>query len=319
MSQSADASTAARLYQILNDDIICIDAEYVEPGLACLYLLGSGGEYAVIETGTANSVPGVLRVLRERSVDPAAVRYVIPTHVHLDHAGGAGAMMALFENAELLVHPRGARHMVDPERLVKASMAVYGEALFRQLYGEITPVPASRVREMRDGEHVTLGQRRLLFRHTEGHARHHFCVWDEQSKGWFSGDMFGISYQWCRFDGGDFMLPSTSPTQFDPVAFERSLALLAVTRPEWMYLTHYGAVAFSERKCDQLLVQVRQYVEVADRVPRERLQEELTQLTLEMLREYVPAESVQECTAKIQFDMQLNAQGVADWLSRRDA
>jgi glyoxylase-like metal-dependent hydrolase (beta-lactamase superfamily II) len=164
--------------------------------------------------------------LAEKQLAPEQVRYVIPTHVHLDHAGGAGSMMAAFPNAELLIHPRGARHMIDPERLIASAMEVYGEPKFRHLYGEILPIDPQRVVEMEDGESVNLGGRLLEFRHTRGHANHHFCVWDKTSRGWFSGDMFGISYPWCRFPRGDYVFPATTPTQFDPEDF-----LLPVTAP----------------------------------------------------------------------------------------
>ena len=143
-----------------------IDAQYLKPGVVSFYLLQSGAECAVIETGTVHSVPTLERLLADKGIAPSQVRYIIPTHVHLDHAGGAGLMMQRFPQAKLLVHPRGARHLVDPGKLVAASRQVYGDELFAQLYGEIPPVPASRVVEMADGESVSLAGRELLFRHT---------------------------------------------------------------------------------------------------------------------------------------------------------
>ncbi len=210
-------------YQLLGCGITCIDAAYVKHGMACFYLMEEGGECAVLETGTCHSVPALQRLLLERGIAPQQVRYIIPTHVHLDHAGGAGAMMAAFPEAQLLIHPRGARHMADPERLVAGAMEVYGPELFQTLYGTIVPIDPGRIRQMEDGETVSLAGRVLEFRHTRGHAEHHFCIWDEASRGWFSGDMFGVSYPWCRFPNGDFVLPSTTPSQFD----SRSLSCLA--------------------------------------------------------------------------------------------
>ena len=190
---------ASSSYTSLGFGITCIDAAYVKPGVACFYLMEEEGECAVLETGTCHSVASLQRLMADRDLAPEQVRYVIPTHVHLDHAGGAGTMMSIFPEAQLLIHPRRARHMTDPERLISGATEVYGEELFRQLYGDIQPVDSSRVVSMADGEKVSLGGRQLEFRHTRGHAEHHFCVWDEVSQGWFSGDMFGVSYPWCRF------------------------------------------------------------------------------------------------------------------------
>jgi glyoxylase-like metal-dependent hydrolase (beta-lactamase superfamily II) len=235
-------------YTTLDFGITCIDADYVQPGLACFYLMEQDGECAVIETGTSHSVAGLLRFMAARDIRPEQVRYVIPTHVHLDHAGGAGAMMAAFPAAQLLVHPRGARHMADPAQLIGAAREIYGEDAFYTLYGEVAPVAPERIRAMDDGESVSLAGRPLEFRHTRGHAEHHFCVWDARSLGWFSGDMFGVSYPWCRFPVGDFVLPSTTPTQFDPDTHLRSMELLGSYSPRRLYLTHGGELRYTPDK-----------------------------------------------------------------------
>ena len=106
--------------------------------------------------------------------------------------------------------------MIDPARLVAASRVVYGDEQFAQLYGEIVPVDPGRVVEVEDGAVFALGDRDLAFRHTRGHADHHMCIWDALSSGWFSGDMFGVSYQHFRRAGGDYVMPATTPTQFRP-------------------------------------------------------------------------------------------------------
>lgn len=173
------------IYTPLGFGITCIDAEYIQQGTACFYLMQEGDECAVLETGTCHSVPALEQLLLDRGIDSEQVRYVIPTHVHLDHAGGAGAMMAAFPLAKLLIHPRGARHLVDPKRLIAGATQVYGPDLFRQLYGDIRPVDPARIVQMGDGEKISLCGRTLEFRHTRGHAEHHFCVWDEVSRGWF--------------------------------------------------------------------------------------------------------------------------------------
>jgi glyoxylase-like metal-dependent hydrolase (beta-lactamase superfamily II) len=256
--------------------------------------------------------------LAEKQLAPEQVRYVIPTHVHLDHAGGAGSMMAAFPNAELLIHPRGARHMIDPERLIASAMEVYGEPKFRHLYGEILPIDPQRVVEMEDGESVNLGGRLLEFRHTRGHANHHFCVWDKTSRGWFSGDMFGISYPWCRFPRGDYVFPATTPTQFDPEDFLDSLQLLASYRPERIYLTHYGELAFTPEKAALLASQVEAYGGFATRHAdrRESLEQVLGDYSLSLIGEFEPHRSEAELRQLLAFDMDLNAQGLDVWRQR---
>ncbi len=247
----------------MNHGITCIDVEYMRVGLACFYLLQEKDELAVIETGTTHSVPYLLRLMAERGLQHEQVRYVIPTHVHLDHAGGAGAMMQQFPQASLLVHPRGARHLVDPAKLIAGSIAVYGENTFRALYGEITPIPEARVIPVDDGATFDLAGRALEFRHTPGHADHHFCIWDARSQGWFTGDVMGISYPELRFTAGDFVLPSTTPVQFNPEALLSSIELLRRYAPERCYLTHYGELTGIDRAAALMSRQVSAYRDIA--------------------------------------------------------
>ncbi|GAB5450316.1 MAG: MBL fold metallo-hydrolase [Halioglobus sp.] len=306
--------TTAR-FEDLGDGITCIDAGYIDHGIACFYLVQSGNDYAVIETGTNHSVPLLQQCLQQRGIAPRQIRYVMPTHVHLDHAGGAGAMMAVFPEAQLVVHPRGERHMVDPQRLVAASIAVYGERTFRQLYGEIQAVNPDRVLATADGDCVQLGSRELQFRFTEGHARHHHCIWDEQSAGWFTGDMFGVCYPWFRFPEGDFVLPSTTPTQFDPDAYLASLALLASYSPRRMYLTHYGAIAFTDEKRELLASQVKQYAALAadSTVSSQEMPATLLDYALARLQAHTPSSAQGDLKRWLQQDIPLNTQGLLHW------
>lgn len=306
-------------YTALGYGITCIDAAYVQHGLGCFYLMEQSGEYAVLETGTGHSVPGLQCYLSARHIHPEQVRYVVPTHVHLDHAGGAGAMMAAFPEAQLLVHPRGAKHMADPAQLVDAARAIYGEEAFEVLYGDVLPVAAARIRSVRDGETVSLAGRQLEFRHTRGHAEHHFCIWDAASQGWFSGDMFGVSYPWCRFPVGDFVLPSTTPSQFDPDTYLESLALLGSYAPQRLYLTHWGELVYTPAKADLLSRQIEAYRDFATSTDTRALQQCLTDYTLDLLRHYSAGlDEIQLCD-KLAADMQLNAEGLRQWRRRVDA
>jgi glyoxylase-like metal-dependent hydrolase (beta-lactamase superfamily II) len=310
---------ADTLYTDLDFGITCIDAAYGSHGMACFYLLEEHGECAVVETGTSHSAPRLLQLLQQRGISAGQVRYIIPTHVHLDHAGGAGTLMAALPDAQLLVHPRGARHMADPARLIAAAKEVYGADLFHALYGEVIPTDAARIRAMDDGERVSLAGRPLEFRHTRGHAEHHFCIWDAASRGWFSGDMFGVSYPWCRLPGGDFVLPSTTPSQFEPEAYLASLALLASYSPLRLYLTHHGELAYSAEKSQLLARQVAAYCEIAsiDSLDVAAVQQRLTDYSLELLSRFDSTADEALMRDRLAVDMQLNAQGLQVWRQRR--
>lgn len=305
--------------QSLGFGITCIDAAYIRPGLACFYLVCEADEYALIETGTSHSLDNLERVMLALGVDPAQVRYVIPTHVHLDHAGGAGAMMARFPSAQLVIHPRGARHMADPRRLADSACEVYGEARFRELYGEILPVPGERMLLVDDGACVSLGGRRLEIRHTRGHADHHFCIWDEASRGWFTGDSFGISYPWFRFPGGDYLLPATTPTQFDPEALLQTFSLLESYGPRRFFLTHSGELAYSSHLVHLLSRQVAGYCRLATLHGGDlpTLRRALVDYSLEEVRPLDPDCSEEELRDMLAFDADLNAQGLAVWHRRQ--
>ena len=224
------------------DDIDVIDAHYVRPRMAAMHVIGHRGRAALVDTGTSHSVPAALAALESFGYEPGAVQFVLLTHVHLDHAGGAGAFMRALPNATLVVHPRGAPHMIDPSKLILASIAVYGEARYRSLYGEIVPVDAARVHVTEDGERLSLAGRELEFWFTPGHAMHHQAIVDHASRTVFTGDTFGLSYRELDSAAGPFIFPTTTPTQFDPLQLESSVARIAAWRPAAVHLTHYARV-----------------------------------------------------------------------------
>ena len=205
------------------DGIKVIDSGYIRQEMAAIYLLRQGDKIAIIETGTKHSIPKVQQALEKDGLDFSSVAYVIPTHVHLDHAAGAGELMKLCPNAQLVIHPRGARHMADPSKLIAGTVAVYGEEKFNQLYGDIVPIDSSRIIEADDNFVLDFDGRELKFIDTPGHARHHFCIWDRMTESMFTGDTFGISYR--DFDNGDeiYIFPTTTPIQFDPYELIKSV------------------------------------------------------------------------------------------------
>ena len=310
-------------YQILNDDIVCIDTEQLRPGLAASYLIADNGHYAFIEAGTSLSVPLLLATLDALGVAREDVDYVMPTHVHLDHAGGAGALMRELPHARLIVHPRGARHLVDPSRLVAGATAVYGEAFTRRTYGEIVPVPKERVLLANVGPDrnflVMLGQRELELMDVQGHARHHYAIWDGQSGGWFSGDTFGTSYRELDQDGRAYIMPTTTPVQFDPLAWARSLDRMLARAPRHVYLTHFSRVDDVARLAQELQQGLDAYVRIAHELAAQpdrqaRLADRLMAFHLGQLRERghrLPEARLRELIGP---DVQINAQGLAYWL-----
>lgn len=302
--------------------IHALDAGYLRPGLAAVHLIVQDGRVAVVDTGTQHTVPAVFSLLTSLGLGPEAVDYLLLTHVHLDHAGGAGALMARCPNARLVVHPRGAPHMIDPARLVAGATAVYGAETFRALYGEILPVAAERVLEAADGFELDLAGRRLVFLDTPGHARHHLCIHDAASGGVFTGDAFGLSYREFDVDGRPFVFPTTTPVQFEPEAMHTSIDRIMALRPTAAYLTHYGRVTDLARLAIDLHVLIDAFVQLAEAVPVDGarghawLMAELEALLVARLRRHGCPLSDADLRQLLAHDIELNAQGLGIWLER---
>ncbi len=219
--------------------VVTIDCDYVYPRAAAAFLVIEGERAAFVENNTTHAVPRLLQALHDHGLGPEHVDYAIITHVHLDHAGGTSELLKHCPNATVLAHPKAARHVIQPERLVESSKQVYGDEAFAKLYGEIHPVPEERVRVMEDGEVLSFGDRKLTFLFTRGHADHHFCIHDDRSNGIFTGDSFGIGYADIQ-QAGPFLYPSTTPTQFHPEEARRSVRKIRESGAGRAYLTHFG-------------------------------------------------------------------------------
>lgn len=307
------------VYDALGYGVYHLDAQYVEPGVASIYAVVEDGEVAFFETGTANSLPFVQQFLDELSIDVRQVRYVVPTHVHLDHAGGAGVMMQTFPDAQLVIHPRGARHMIDPSRLVAASKAVYGEETFNRLYGQIPSIDEGRVIVADHEFRFSLGKREFLVLDTPGHAYHHFCVVDEQSQGIFTGDTFGLSYPNLSYHGDRFIIPTTTPTHFNPQAMHQSIDLLMSYHPQRMYLTHFNMLPDPASHVDQYHDWVDRFVAITEQIKPDaedgvsKLVSSLGQMLQQGFE--LDDESIHH---QLAMDINLNAQGLAFWYQHRD-
>jgi glyoxylase-like metal-dependent hydrolase (beta-lactamase superfamily II) len=303
------------------DGITAVDAEYVRPGLAAVHIVERAGRAAFVDTGTAPGVPRLLAALHTLGITREAVDYVFLTHVHLDHAGGAGALMQSLPNAQAIVHPRGAPHLIDPAKLIAGSVAVYGEVQYRRLYGELTPIPANRVIVTNDEQRIALADRVFEFVHTPGHAMHHHSIVDRETASIFTGDTFGLSYREFDTARGALVVPTTTPTQFDPDQLIGSIVRLLSYKPKALYFTHYSRVTEPERLAEQLTAQIRDFVEIARRhassTDRSTLiYDDMRRLWFRLVREHGCTMPDAQIDALLEPDLTLNTQGLIAWLER---
>ena len=301
--------------------ITAVDAEYLYPGHAAAHVIADAGRAAFVDVGTNHSVPYLLAALEELGIAREAVDYLLLTHVHLDHAGGAGALLRELPNARAVLHPRGAPHMIDPARLIEGSKAVYGEERFERQYGELVPIPAQRVQVAGDGERIVLGGRTLELLHTEGHARHHYVVVDQAHASIFTGDTFGISYRALDTEHGAFITPSTVPTQFDPPQHLASIDRMLAYRPQSMYLMHFSRVTDVPRLAARLKEQITALAGIArahqgDADPAAGIRADMLALWLTLARAHGIRLSDAELEQALAGDLELNTQGLIAWLAR---
>jgi glyoxylase-like metal-dependent hydrolase (beta-lactamase superfamily II) len=305
----------------LGDGLWAIDTGFHRDRFDAAYLAVDSGRAAFIDTGTAFAVPRLLASLEALGLARSAVDFVIATHVHLDHAGGVGQLMQALPDARLVVHPRGARHMIDPIALWQGALEVYGAAQMARAYGELLPVAAERVHTTVDGETIHLVTRPLVFAHTPGHALHHHCIWDARSQGWFTGDNFGMAYPEFNVDGRAFIFPTTTPVQFDPAAMRASIARLMAMAPRQMFLTHYSritGVADCAARLEQL-IEATVAAALAQRDAPDRLQA-ITASLMTLYGDGARAFGVRlpddQIAALLRDDAALNAAGLIAWLDR---
>ena len=314
-------NTLPPFLQPLGHGIHAVDTGFHRDQFDAAYLLVHGGRAAFIDSGTNLGVPRLLASLQALGLPTDAVDFVIPTHVHLDHAGGCGLLMQALPRAQLWVHPRGARHMIDPTALWQGAMAVYGQAEMERSYGELVAVPAARVHTTQDGMTLDLAGRTLYIADTPGHARHHHCIWDATSRGWFTGDTFGLSYRELDTAQGAYILPTSTPVQFDPPALHASIDRMLSHDPACMYLTHYSRVAEVPRlgallkgQLDQMVALAEQVRHAADR--HEALKRGMLDIYTGRLQAHGTALTQVQIAELLALDLELNAQGIAVWLDR---
>lgn len=302
--------------------ISAIDAQFHRPQRASIHLIIENGVAALVDTGTTFSIPGVIEVLNEKDLTIDDVAYIFLTHIHLDHAGGASECMRRFRNAKLVVHPRGARHMADPTRLVSGATAVYSEAEFKRVYGEIHAIDADRIIEAPDEFRMDLNGRPLLFLDTPGHARHHYSIYDERSNAFFTGDTFGVSYRDFDVDGMEFIFPTTTPVQFDPVAAHASIDRIMSYNPQHVFLTHYSRVGHLAQHAESMHSLIDSFVEISEQANKDSTDRHTTistaiqELLLKRLAQHGCQLSSEEICDLLSSDIKLNTQGLEHWLDQ---
>ncbi|NOY67425.1 MAG: MBL fold metallo-hydrolase [Gammaproteobacteria bacterium] len=303
------------------DGIVTIDTGYQRDGLVASYLIQQGDLYAFVDVGSTSCLHNIRDVMRKREIRPEQIKYIMVTHVHLDHAGAAGVLMRECPEAELVVHPRGARHMADPTKLIAGASAVYGEEVFNKTFGEVLPVDVDRIVEVDDEQTLSLNGRPLLFLDTPGHAKHHYCIYDELSRSFFTGDTFGLAYEALTFKGERFIFPTTTPVQFDPQALHQSIDRMVAYLPEQMFLTHFGRIDDPAKKADHLHRHIDAFVAIAEQ-SYSAVHEECTANIFSGLLAYLKAE-LERLGCKLDeegileimgMDLNLNTQGLCCWL-----
>ena len=305
----------------LNDGITAVDTEYARPLQDASHLIVEDGRAAFVDTGTNDSVPLLIDALHQQDLDVADVEVVFLTHIHLDHAGGAGLLMQALPNARCVVHPRGAPHMVDPTKLIKGTEAVYGVEQTRAMYGDIQPIDESRCDIPDDEQWFELNGRRMQTLYTEGHALHHYSLHDPSSRGVFTGDSFGVSYRELDTARGEFIFPTSTPTHFDPDAAHVSVDRIMGCEPRQLYLTHYSRVRDLDRLAEDMHAGIDVYAEIAlANKDAEDLQVAIQVAMADYLMDRARAhgfEGAEEALQSIlEIDILLNTKGLISWLQR---
>ena len=304
------------------NNLSVIDTHYHRSGFDASHLVIENGKAAFFDVGTATGTRYLLEALDLKKIDPADVEYIVLTHIHLDHAGGAGTLMRHCSNATLVVHPKGAYHIINPEKLVRATIDIYGQELFDSLYREVVPVPEQRVIEADDGLVLNFQGRELHFLDTPGHARHHCCVWDPASRGVFTGDTMGMAYPELQEKGKvPFIIPTTSPVGFDPYEMKKSIDRILKLSPKTFYLTHFGPVEAAPESVAGLLELIDAHSKAVQEEPTPT-QSELTATLLDMLckafSKYKNSAANREgMRSLLKGDLELNAQGLLVWAERQ--
>ena len=309
------------IYHNLDFGITCIDTQHMRNDFVAAYLIEDNGRAAFVDTGCYLSVPMLLDTLAVKNIPREKVDYIVLTHIHLDHAGGAGELIKHLPNAKVYVHEYGANHLIDPSKLRAGVIGVYGELFFKQFLGDLIPIAKDKIIFAKDNDEITLGKRTLKFINTPGHARHHVCIWDEKSQGIFSGDTLGVSYREFDTEQGELIFPPTTPIQFDPEVWKTTINQLMQLKPKYAYLTHFNRIEFTQKSADMLIEHIDGFVKIAKQMQHEKnrhksIKENLLNYLLDIaIKHDVTLDKAQQIKL-FKGDLEICAQGLGIWLDR---
>lgn len=304
----------------IDDRIYLIDGfDLGKPARTGTYVVDEQ-DLTLVETGPSPSVKYVKEGLVSLGFSLTDVKYIIVTHIHLDHAGGAGLLIKDCPNAKVVVHPKGARHLIDPKKLAAGARAVYGES-FAELFDPIVPVPEEKLLIKGEEDELKIGPECTLeFLDTPGHAKHHFSIYDPISNGIFTGDTVGIRYDQLIRDGIDFFLPSTSPNHFDPSAMQKAIIRIKDMNVDQIYYGHFGMTQEIEKALDQASYWLEVFVEEGEKAfaAGEGYAEIATRLSYQV-KEHLRGLGVpdnHDVYILINLDMQVSALGIIDYFQK---
>ncbi len=286
------------------------------PGIVAGYLLLTD-KPALVETGTARSAPTVRAALAAHGLGPQDLATVVVTHIHLDHAGGVGDIAAAYPGAQIVVHEKGARHLVDPSKLLASARRVYGDVL-DDVFGELRPTEAARVRSVADVGSVDLGGgRTLTTRYSPGHAQHHVGLLDSESGDLYVGDAAGIYVQETAT-----VMPSTPPPDFDLDTALASLSMFADLAPTRLLFSHFGPVTDVGPTLERAAEEIRVWVELVrgTRTSALDLDHALTMVREQTARRYAEVAGDPALDEKFEAlnSTAANVAGINRWLDRQE-
>ena len=321
--------------------ITTIDLNFVRPKFASSHLIESPWGAALVDVGSGTNAKTLLQALAQKGIAPSSVVYVFLTHIHLDHAGGIGLLLRdHLPNAKVVVHPNGAKHIANPSALEAGSRTVFGDAYFNEYYGSLIAVPEEKIicaLEDTVFEHLEppgteLETRNIVALDTPGHARHHFCLWLKNEEAVFTGDTFGIAYPALSRNNRAFLFPTTTPSAFEPEQMKRSVARICETGCKSLYLTHFGRLPNPQSHALEFISRIEELTRITrlhfSKLPKDydlkleisNLQKEVRQWLRKHLEDLgYPAEAAGEAVELLEFDTQLNSQGLWNWWSKNSA
>ncbi|MBR3118088.1 MULTISPECIES: MBL fold metallo-hydrolase [Oceanobacillus] len=274
----------------------------------------------LIETGPSPSVKYIKAGLAALGHALDEIKYIIVTHIHLDHAGGAGLLLRECPNATIIVHPRGERHLINPKKLAAGARAVYGDS-FSELFDPIVPVPEDRLLVKGEGDILEIGPNCTLeFWDTPGHAKHHISIYDPISNGMFTGDTVGVRYEQLVPNGVDLFLPSTSPNHFNPNDMEASIKRIRDKNLDRIYFGHFGMTQNIEEALNQVQSWLEVFMEVGEQTVIEgKGYDVISQRLLTKIQEHLREKGIpdeHEVYILINLDLQVGSLGIIDYFKK---